>query len=133
VSVVIDASALVAFVTNEEVAETVGGLLREWSAEDTSLHAPILARYEIANAFTKKVANGTLNDEGLEEAWKVIEELPISYHGLHDAVEIARIALKLERRSAYDAAYLLAPDKWLNQNGRARCRARPFRANGFLL
>jgi uncharacterized protein with PIN domain len=44
VSVVIDANALVAFVTNEEAAEAVGRMLREWSADDTQLHSPILAR-----------------------------------------------------------------------------------------
>jgi hypothetical protein len=36
----------------------------------------------------------------------VIDELPISYHALNNAPSVARIALTLERRSAYDAAYL---------------------------
>ncbi len=105
-SVVIDANALVAFVTNEEAAETVGGMLRAWSADDTQLHSPMLARYEIINAFVKKAAKGTLSDDALDEAWTVIDELPISYHALNDAPSVARIALTLERRSAYDAAYL---------------------------
>jgi predicted nucleic acid-binding protein len=106
VSVVIDANALVAFVTNEEAAETVGVMLRAWSAGDTQLHSPMLARYEIINAFVKKAAKGTLSDDALDEAWTVIDELPISYHALGDAPSVARIALTLERRSAYDAAYL---------------------------
>ena len=105
-SAVIDANALVAFVTNEEAAEAVGRMLRVWSADDTQLHSPILARYEIINAFVKKAAKGTLSDDALDEAWTVIDELPISYHAINNAPSVARIALTLERRSAYDAAYL---------------------------
>ncbi|MFZ1926237.1 MAG: hypothetical protein WAU42_08860 [Solirubrobacteraceae bacterium] len=52
-SVVIDTNALVAFVTNEEAAKTVGGMLRAWSADDTQLHSPMLARHEIIYAFLK--------------------------------------------------------------------------------
>lgn len=110
-NVVIDANALVAFVTNEPVSDTVGRLLKEWAAGKTALNTPILARYEVANAFTKKLANGTLGNGALDEAWSVIDELPITYHPLEDAARVACIAVALERRSAYDAAYLaLAED-----------------------
>jgi predicted nucleic acid-binding protein len=51
VSVVIDANALVAFVTNEQTADGIGRLMKDWAANQVSLHAPILARYEVANAF----------------------------------------------------------------------------------
>jgi predicted nucleic acid-binding protein len=111
VSVVIDANALVAFVTNEPTADTIGRLMRNWAANKVSLHAPILARYEVANAFTKKLASGALDDDALDEAWTVIDQLPITYHPLQDAPKVVRIAVALERRSAYDAAYLaLAQD-----------------------
>jgi predicted nucleic acid-binding protein len=111
VSVVIDANALVAFVTNEPTADAVGRLMKNWAANKVSLHAPILARYEVANAFTKKLASGALNDDALDEAWAVIDQLPITYHPLQDAPKVVRIAVALERRSAYDAAYLaLAQD-----------------------
>jgi predicted nucleic acid-binding protein len=111
VSVVIDANALVAFVTNEPTADTIGRLMRDWAAHKVSLHAPILARYEVANAFTKKLASGALNDDALDEAWILIDQLPITYHPLQDAPKVVRIAVALERRSAYDAAYLaLAQD-----------------------
>lgn len=110
-SIVIDANALVAFVTNEQTADAIGRLMKDWAANKVSLHAPILARYEVANAFTKKLANGALNDDALDEAWTVIDELPITYHPLQDATKVTRIAIALERRSAYDAAYLaLAQD-----------------------
>jgi predicted nucleic acid-binding protein len=111
VSVVIDANALVAFVTNEPTSDAIEQLLKDWAANEVSLHAPILARYEIANAFTKKLASGVLSDDALDEAWTIIDELPITYHPLQDAPAVVRIAIALERRSAYDAAYLaLAQD-----------------------
>jgi predicted nucleic acid-binding protein len=74
VSVVIDANALVAFVTNEPTADAIGRLIEDWAANKVSLHAPILARYEVANAFTKKLANDALNDDALDEAWTVLAD-----------------------------------------------------------
>ncbi len=60
-SVVIDANALVAFVTNEPAAPKVTELLHGWGFEGTTLNAPALARYEIANALAKKAATGSLS------------------------------------------------------------------------
>jgi predicted nucleic acid-binding protein len=89
VSVVIDANALVAFVTNEPAAPKVT---------------------EIANALAKKAAAGSLSDDAMQEAWDVLDELPIVYHALRDGPGVVRSTLVLERRSAYDAAYLALAD-----------------------
>jgi predicted nucleic acid-binding protein len=69
VSVVIDASALVAFVTNEPTAPEVAQLLQRWGSEGAELNAPALARYEIANALAKQAAAGNLGDDAIDEAW----------------------------------------------------------------
>jgi predicted nucleic acid-binding protein len=111
VSVVIDASALVAFVTNEPAAPQVADLLQHWGSEGTELNAPALARYEIANALAKQAATGNLGEEAVDEAWTILDELPIIYHPLSDGPGVVRATLALKRRSAYDAAYLaLAED-----------------------
>jgi predicted nucleic acid-binding protein len=111
VSVVIDASALVAFVTNEPTAPEVAKLLQRWGSEGSELNAPALARYEIANALAKQAAAGNLGDEAIDEAWAILDELPIVYHPLSNGPSVVRAALALQRRSAYDAAYLaLAED-----------------------
>jgi predicted nucleic acid-binding protein len=68
VSVVIDAGALVAFVTNEPAAPEVAELLQRWGSEGIELNAPALARYEIANALAKQAANGDLDQEAIDEA-----------------------------------------------------------------
>jgi predicted nucleic acid-binding protein len=117
VRVVIDANALVAFVTNEPASPAVAQLLDGWNSQDTPVNAPALARYEIANALTKKAAAGNLTNDETQEAWDVVEELPIIYYALHDGPGVVQVALALKRRSAYDAAYLnlakdLGADLW---------------------
>jgi predicted nucleic acid-binding protein len=66
VSVVIDASAFVAFVTKEPASPKVAQLLHDWGSQGTPLNAPALARYEIANALAKKAANGELSDDAID-------------------------------------------------------------------
>jgi predicted nucleic acid-binding protein len=110
VSVVIDASALVAFVTNEPAAPEVAEMRQRWGSEGTELNAPALARYEIANALAKQAASGNLDEEAIDEAWGILDELPIIYHPLSDGPSVVRAALVLQRRSAYDAAYLALAD-----------------------
>ncbi len=65
------------------------------------MNAPALAHYEIANALAKKAAAGSLSDDAMQEAWDVLNELPIVYHGLRDGPGVVRSTLVLERRSAY--------------------------------
>lgn len=74
------------------------------AAED--LHAPELLRYEVANALTQLVAHGALPAERLTDVWAAVSALPITYHPEMQGDETVRIALRLGRRSAYDAAYL---------------------------
>ncbi|HEV3092989.1 MAG TPA: type II toxin-antitoxin system VapC family toxin [Solirubrobacteraceae bacterium] len=94
--------------------------MKDWAANKASLHAPILARYKVANAFTKDLAS-----DALDEAWTVIDELPITYHPLQDTPKVVRIAIALERRSAYDAAYLA--HCW--RAGASACRRRQRRVS----
>lgn len=63
------------------------------------------------HALAKQAAAGNLSDEAIDEAWDILDELPIVYHPLRDGPSAVRAALTLQRRSAYDAAYLaLAED-----------------------
>jgi hypothetical protein len=41
------------------------------------LHAPSLARYEIANALTRKTAHGEVAEEDLGSVWAELDALPI--------------------------------------------------------
>lgn len=75
------------------------------------------ARYEIANALAKQAAAGNLRNEAIDEAWEILDDLPIIYHPLSNGLSVVRATLDLQRRSAYDAAYLalakdLGADLW---------------------
>lgn len=69
-------------------------------------HAPALARYEVANAFTRLIVTNSFSAEGVDDAWSDLSVLPVTYHALTDIQRVIEIALLLGRQSAYDAAYL---------------------------
>lgn len=110
-SIVIDASALVAFVTNEPAAPQVAEMLQRWGSEGVELNAPALARYEIANALAKQAAAGNLGDKAIDEAWEILDDLPVIYHPLRNGPSVVRAHSASSDAPAYDAAYLaLAED-----------------------
>lgn len=105
-TVVIDANALVALLASEPHGPTVAKLIEQWVAEKRELHAPALARYEIANVLARQLATGQLSKEDAESGWQALEELPITYHTLIDGAAVIDVAATLGRRSAFDAAYV---------------------------
>ncbi len=105
-TVVIDANALVALLASEPHGPTVAKLIEQWVAEERELHAPALARYEIANVLARQLAVGQLSKEDIKNGWQALEELPITYHTLIDGAAVIDVAATLGRRSAFDAAYV---------------------------
>lgn len=77
-----------------------------WISDRVELHAPALARYEIANALTCKVSHSEVQADDLPAVWAELDALPIVYHPLADGVDMISLAVSLERRSAFDAAYV---------------------------
>jgi predicted nucleic acid-binding protein len=77
-----------------------------WLDEGASLHTPLLAQYEIANALTRLVASGSFPEESIEEAVNNILVLPLIYHSEVNIARVVKIAKTLGRQSAYDAAYI---------------------------
>jgi predicted nucleic acid-binding protein len=106
VTVVIDANALVALLAGEQAGPAVTACIEGWVAEEREIHAPALARYEIANVLVRQVATGRLSREDVTSGWQALEELPITYHALLDGPTVIDTAAKLKRRSAFDAAYV---------------------------
>jgi predicted nucleic acid-binding protein len=105
-AVVVDASLLVALVSGDPRAEAVGARLAGWLASAEELHAPALTPFEVANGLTRLVAAGSMPDDRVEPAWQAVQELPVTYHPLCDGTLVVSLARRLERQSAYDAAYL---------------------------
>ena len=104
--IVLDANLLVALVSGDTRGDQVLEQFMDWLYRDVRLHAPILAKYEIANALTRLIVGGKFGRDDLEEAWSDLAILPIAYHGIDDPQRVTEIALALNRQSAYDAAYL---------------------------
>jgi predicted nucleic acid-binding protein len=106
VAVVVDANLLVALVADQEHAAAVAELLTGWADAGEQLHAPALLPYEAANALTRLIATERLAEEALGAAWEAIQAVPITYHALVDGAGAIRVALRLRRHSAWDAAYV---------------------------
>jgi predicted nucleic acid-binding protein len=106
-AVVVDASLLVALVSGDPRADAVGARLSGWLASGEGLHAPALTPFEVASGLTRLVAAGAMPDDRVEPAWQAVQELPVTYHPLRDGSSVVSLARRLERRSAYDAVYLV--------------------------
>jgi predicted nucleic acid-binding protein len=103
---VIDASALVALMAREPESDAVASRIAEWIRDGLELHAPELARDETANALTRKVGVGELDAADLSTVWAELDAMPIIYHRLGDGAAVIQVAVGMERRSAFDAAYV---------------------------
>jgi predicted nucleic acid-binding protein len=106
-SVVLDASALVVLALDRRRAAAVKAQLREWRDAGDELHAPELQRYEAANALARSVVAGQLPASEVTAAWEVITAVPVTLHRLHQGPDVVAMTQRLERKSAYDAAYLV--------------------------
>lgn len=105
-TVVLDSNVLVAMVTRDHRAESVGRYVKALGEAGEALHAPRLLRYEVANALTRKVVAGEIDIDDAARGWKQIVAMPIVLHDLDDGPGVIEIALRLRRESAYDAAYV---------------------------
>jgi|ERR1044071_920302 predicted nucleic acid-binding protein len=104
--VVADANLLVVLVSGDSRGNQVFQYFTDWLDRNIEIHAPALAQYEIANALTRLIVGGAFSVEKVEEAWNNISILPIQYHSLTDAWRVVEIALAMNRKNAYDAAYI---------------------------
>jgi hypothetical protein len=78
-------------------------LLRAWKTEEQELHAPVPLRYEIASALAQALSAVQLKSDAVADA--------IILHQPKDTTAVVTMAQQLERRSAYDAAYLVLAEE----------------------
>lgn len=105
-AVVVDSNLLVVLVNGDPRGVPAQRLFQNWREQGIEIHAPALAYYEIANSLTRLIAAGLFPQERLAESWTFLASLPITYHSFPQGTRVVEIALSLQRRSAYDAAYL---------------------------
>jgi predicted nucleic acid-binding protein len=106
--IVVDSNILIVYSTDDARRSRARTRIRDWIESGDSLHAPTLTRYEVANALTRLIAAGMFPADRLDDVWRGLRQLPIRYHPLAGREEeLVRVALRLGRSSAYDAAYLV--------------------------
>lgn len=110
-SVVLDANALIVLALDRQRAVAVEELPRVWKAGGEELHAPVLLRYEIASALAQAVSAGQLASDAVADASQRIGSVPIILHQPGDTPTVVAMAQRLERRSAYDAAYVVLAEE----------------------
>jgi predicted nucleic acid-binding protein len=106
-TVVVDASALLALGLDEPAARVVERQFGEWIATGEPIVAPVLAVYEVFSGITRRAVTDSLTLERTPSILDVILGLPIRYDApVLSRHETVSIAVRLERSSAYDAAYI---------------------------
>lgn len=105
-AVVVDASILVILVTADPRRGAAEAAVDGWLRAGESLHAPELLPYELASGITRTVALGGLPRNKAADAWAAARRIPVELHPLDDGPRVVDIATRMQRHSAYDAAYL---------------------------
>jgi predicted nucleic acid-binding protein len=105
-SIVLDASIVVAAATASPQRTAARGRLDRWVGAAEDLHVPHLFMYEVASAVTGLESGGRLSGRSRDDVWALMDVLDLTFHSPSTGAALVAIALRLGRRSAYDAAYI---------------------------
>lgn len=108
-SVVIDASVIVALVVTDEHQDVAQTYLKGWLAAGEGLHAPAVLPYEVANVLARLVFDGVLEVDEVSEIWQDLAVLGLVLHPFDLAQggsEVAAVTARLRRRHATDSSYI---------------------------
>jgi predicted nucleic acid-binding protein len=109
VSVVVDASVIVALVVADERQEPTHRHLESWLEAGEELHAPAVLPFEVANVLARLVFDGTLEINDVSQIWHDLAALGLLLHPFdlaRDGFEVAVITAHLRRRHATDSTYV---------------------------
>ena len=108
-SVVVDASVIVALVVADERQGAAQAHLEGWAESGEELHAPAVLPYEIANVLARLVFDGDLEADDIAETWSDVATLGVELHPFDfadDGPAITAITTQLRRRHATDSTYI---------------------------
>jgi predicted nucleic acid-binding protein len=109
VSVVLDASVIVAVLVADERQVAARAHLEDWLEAGEALHAPAVLPYEIANVLARLVFDGAMQVSEVSEIWDDLAALRLVLHPFdltEDGHEIAAITAQLGRRHATESTYV---------------------------
>ena len=103
----VDASLVVAMFMPERFSRAALALWKDWTLDEVQVAAPLLLRYEVVSAFSRKVLQGVISQEDCDEALQNFLALDIE---LGDrpvlSLRAVELAKKFNRPNTYDAHYL---------------------------
>ncbi|CAN5423823.1 hypothetical protein BH24ACT9_BH24ACT9_01630 [soil metagenome] len=108
-SVVVDASVVVAMVVADERQSAAQAHLETWLEAGEALHAPGVLPFEVANVLARLVFDGALELDEVTEIWDDLATLGVVLHPFdleRDGPEVAAITARLRRRHATDSSYV---------------------------
>ncbi len=108
-SVVVDASLIVAVVVADERQDAARAHLSSWLEAGVGLHAPAVLPYEVANVLARLTFDGALERAEVQEVWTDLAALGLVLHPfdlIRDGGEVATMTARLRRRHATDSAYV---------------------------
>lgn len=108
-SVVVDASVIVALMVADERQPAAQAHLEGWVESGEELHAPAVLPYELANVLARLVFDGDLEADSVVEIWPDVAALGLELHPFdlpEDGPAVAAITARLRRRHATDSTYI---------------------------
>lgn len=108
-SVVVDASLIVALVVADERQVVAQAHLQGWVEDGEDLHAPAVLPYEVADVLARLVFDGDLEAGDIAETWSDLAALDVALHPFdltQDGSAVAAITTQLRRRHASDSTYI---------------------------
>lgn len=108
-SVVLDASLVVALIVTDERQHAAQSHLAAWLDAGEELHAPAVLPYEVANVLARLVFDGALKSNDVIEIWQDLADLDLVLHPFEltrDGREVAAVTARLRRRHAIDSSYV---------------------------
>lgn len=108
-SVVVDASVIVALMVADARQSAAQAHLEGWVGSGEDLHAPAVLPYELANVLARLVFDGDLEADRVVDIWPDVAALGVELHPFDfrdDGPAIAALTTRLRRRHATDSAYI---------------------------
>ena len=113
-SVVIDASVIVALVVADPRQAVAKAHLESWIEGGETLHAPAVLPYEVANVLARLVFDRALELGEVADVWDDLAALELVLHPFdltQDGPDVAAITVRLRRRHATDSTYISLADR----------------------